>query len=302
MIKTNKSLLFKTFVLLILFLSQASLATFGSSAYYTENYYSLYYDKIDSNNFTLEKINIQNPYGDSNELLNEGASETHYGYYAGEVIVDFNGGLFSNIYSLFYPPEFWLVNGDSYNINSFNQTYFYITSKKNHKYNRNHSSGLSIYIKVTQKDENGTARKVLWYNFTEVSSSNIGELIDYYPNSSITLDYYYTIDDIDKLDQKFDLTMVIPNFSYYYTSQYKIGIENTYLSEWELDPILVAGTYNMGKLQDINDTTLLDVIFTKRYNSSEDFFDGDYHDYYKMNVNLYKNQVQIGDKSIYQSK
>ena len=90
MITITKSLMIKKLMLLTLLLFKASLYTFGSSSSYIENYCSISYDRIETNNFTLEKINVPNPYGDNNELLNEGASTNHYGYYAGEVVVDFS--------------------------------------------------------------------------------------------------------------------------------------------------------------------------------------------------------------------
>jgi hypothetical protein len=295
MIKKNNNLKFISVAIFIILLCQINLLaneTMPSDYYTISDYY-----KVNSWEFQLEKIIVENPYGSHNANLNEGSSTEHYGYYAGYVVIDFSeeNSYYDFDWGNYYPPHFVLVNGASYNESqSSSSPPFYITSQPNDKYNQNHSSAMSAYIKVTQKDSSGTIENTIWYNYTKVWYSDLFKVLDDYSKGSLTLEYYFTINDISKLNTSKDLTMVIPSFSNNY-AQYEIK-SNEYEAVREDDPIMVGGTYEMGQLGDYDNPYSLDVSLSKKFSDSDDFFDGDYHDYYKMAIKLYRSLVAVDDK------
>ncbi|MGH4037129.1 MAG: hypothetical protein ACRQFF_04710 [Sphaerochaeta sp.] len=314
--KKEKHIIFiKTFIVLVIMLFQTSLLVAADLPTDLSSYYELTYTKVNSGEFELQTITVQNPYGDNNESLNEGSFTDHYGYYAGQVVIDFNKGLYKLTespyydqgYGNIYPPHFVLKNGGRYDEsqNTYRPKMYitdvdtYNTYKNNQGYgdNRNPNlSGVSVYIKVTQKDSNGTIKNTLWYNYTEVWYSDLYDILGDFSSDSLTLDYYFTINNIEKLKTNEQLYLIVPSFSTQNEARYLFKADTWVLSDaYESDPIMSSSIYQMGALGNYDNPYSLDVSLSKLFSSSDDFFDGNYHDYYKMTIKLYRSQVSIDD-------
>ena len=279
------------------------------------NYYKLTYTKVNSGEFELQTITVQNPYGNKNKSLNEGSFTNHYGYYAGQVVIDFNKGLYKLTDSPYYdqgygpiPPHFVLENGGMYDETHSSYTpEMYITDvdtyntyQNNQGYGKNHNpnlSGVSVYIKVTQKDSNGTIKNTIWYNYTEVWYSDLYDILGDISSDSLTLDYYFTINNIEKLKTNEELYLIVPAYSENNEARYLFKADTSLLSDaYESDPIMSSNIYQMGALGNYDNPYSLDVTLSKRFSDSDDFFDGAYHDYYQMEIKLYRSLVAIDDK------
>jgi hypothetical protein len=276
--KRNKKKLI-TISLLLLIIPLSLFATYEQYTYFSYSYTL-------NSSYDLEEIYIENAHT-SEYSTNGEAAANFYGYYMGQIVIDFNDG--SNNGNRHRDKQLISDNHAAYDTNYKGTGYnSYIYDTDGNK------SNITIYTKVTKKSSSGSIKTQKWYELSDIWYNTYDtDIID----ESYTIDYYFTINDFEVLNYNQDLTIHLPVFTtsdkipYYYT---KVEWNN---QRTIIDPILTTYTnISVGQIDASSfiDAYTLDVSFSKLYNDSNtDFFDGDKHDYYSLTINSYLDNVAV---------
>lgn len=276
--KRNKKKLI-TISLLLLIIPLSLFATYEQYTYFSYSYTL-------NSSYDLEEIYIENAHT-SEYSTNGEAAANFYGYYMGQIVIDFNDG--SNNGNRHRDKQLISDNHAAYDTNYEGTGYnSYIYDTDGNK------SNITIYTKVTKKSSSGSIKTQKWYELSDIWYNTYDtDIID----ESYTIDYYFTINDFEVLNYNQDLTIHLPVFTtsdkipYYYT---KVEWNN---QRTIIDPILTTYTnISVGQIDASSfiDAYTLDVSFSKLYNDSNtDFFDGDKHDYYSLTINSYLDNVAV---------
>jgi hypothetical protein len=275
-------------------------------------YWESSYEQPESSPYPLKEIPVTNLHYPNSTMIDSGTKQ-YTGYNMGKFTVDFNAGTFKDFFKD-KDKEIISRQEGSYFYN--NSNYYNSSSRIYISDTRGNHSTVSCFVHILKYDETNLKDNI-WYNMTTSYYFN------YYTTSffqniktdKIVFDYFFIIDDIGELKPNDTWILYVPNKkgSYefptlnfridkgwtlrnkYYeidNNDYLNNLANYYINnETSIDNEIYgpSGFLLLDNAVGLSDIYSLNVEIQKKFDeTSDDFFDGQMHDYYSLDFDSYK--------------
>lgn len=303
-------------IIFILILFSINVSLFAANLI-TDGYY-WNYSYTTTSSYDLQTIVVDNLYSFNNSSTTVGL-QSFQGYKMNEFKIDFSKN------SSLVDDDYYTVFETSTKQLQLNQDFIMFYNNNNNAYggrisiydasgNRSIVSGI---VKITKTDKDGNSKEIRWFDITASSNFNLnsdnffGEIT----TQIFSFEYYFVIDYIENLTVGGNWTLDFPTVAQieYTVPTVRIKILDTEV-KWGWDGIdwgnTVQATVNtclntefyvfnqvytnngdilVGNSQSTSDVYNLKITIEKKFDDSTDnFFDGELHDYYSLDFDSYK--------------